>query len=75
MNQVIAQKWADALRSGEYVQNNEGPLRSIDGYSSLGVLGELVETPNCPNQIIFSGKLFPKLPQLLSQNGRDYNRD
>jgi hypothetical protein len=41
MKREIAQKWAEALLNGEYVQNTEGPLRSLYGYSSLGVLCDI----------------------------------
>jgi hypothetical protein len=40
MNQGIAQRWVQALRSGEY-QQGKRCLRSNDGFCCLGVLCEL----------------------------------
>lgn len=45
MNQKIAERWADALRSGQYEQGS-GYLHKVDGsYCCLGVLCELYGDP------------------------------
>ena len=40
MNTELKQKWVDALRSGDYIQDN-GQLKSKTGYCCLGVLAEI----------------------------------
>ena len=41
MNREIKRQWIDALRSGDYKQNNSSLLKNKDGFDALGVLCDL----------------------------------
>lgn len=57
MNEVIKEKWADALESGEYNQT-QGVLRDENGFCCLGVLCDLaVKEGIIPEPNLVSGAL------------------